>query len=115
MKEQILKIKENSLKEIKKSTNLNELSQLKVKYLGKKGELTTVLRTMGGLSNEERPIIGALVNTLRDELDLEFSNKEKELKLLELNKKLETENIDVTEPSKKLELRKSSSNFSNYF
>lgn len=57
MKEEIEKIKENSIQEITKCDNLKALNDLKVKYLGKKGELTTVLRGMGALSQEERPII----------------------------------------------------------
>ena len=104
MKEQIAKIKENSKTEITNCNDMKELSDLKVKYLGKKGELTLVLRGMGGLSPEERPIIGSLVNQVRDELDILIQEKEKELKKKELLKKLETENIDVTEPSKKISL-----------
>ena len=104
MKEEIAKIKENSLKEIKDCLDLRQLSDLKVKYLGKKGELTVVLRGMGKLSPEERPVIGSLVNQVRDELDGLFTQKEKELNRKELEKRLETENIDVTEPSKKINL-----------
>ncbi len=104
MKEELLKIKENSVAEINISNNLKELSDIKVKYLGKKGELTVVLKGMGKLEPSERPIIGALVNELRDELENEFTKKEKELKNAELLKKLETEDLDVTEPSKKDEL-----------
>jgi len=101
MKEQIAQIKENSRQEITNCNDMKELNELKVKYLGKKGELTLVLRGMGALSPEERPIIGSLVNQVRDELDILVQQKEKELKKKELFKKLETENIDVTEPSKK--------------
>ena len=101
MKEEILKIKENSLQDIKKCEYLKQLTDVKVKYLGKKGELTALLRGMGSLSAEERPIIGGLVNELRDELNEKIEEKQKELKRKELLKKLETENIDVTEPSKK--------------
>lgn len=101
MKEEILKIKENSLQDIKKCEDLKQLTDVKVKYLGKKGELTALLRGMGSLSAEERPIIGGLVNELRDELNEKIEEKQKELKRKELLKKLETENIDVTEPSKK--------------
>ncbi len=104
MKEQILKIKENSINEIKECNNLKILNDLKVKYLGKKGELTLVLRQMGSISPDERPIIGELVNKVRDELNIIIEEKEKELKKEELLKKLETENIDVTEPSKKINL-----------
>ena len=104
MKEEIKKIKENSLKEISSCQNEKELNEIRVKYLGKKGELTTVLRGMGALTPEERPIIGSLVNQIRDELEELISKKEKEFKKEELKKKLENENIDVTEPSKKIKL-----------
>ena len=62
MKEQIEQIKENSINEIENAKDLKQLQDLKVKYLGKKGELTQVLRTMGTLAEEERPVIGSLVN-----------------------------------------------------
>ena len=104
MKEEITKIKENSIKEINACENLKTLNDVRVKYLGKKGELTLVLREMGKLSKEERPVIGSLVNEVRDELNLLLEQKEKELNSKELQKKLETENIDVTEPSKKIVL-----------
>ena len=104
MEEQIRKIKQESIEKIKTIENLKELADEKVKYLGKKGELTTILRGMGSLSKEERPIIGSLVNEVRDELETLFDNKEKELKRKDLLKRLETENIDVTEPSKKTNL-----------
>ena len=104
MKEKIEQIKKESLENIKKAKDMKELNDLKVKYLGKKGELTTILRGMGNLSPEERPIIGSLVNEIRDELNNSFDTKEKELERQELLKRLETENIDVTEPSKKVNL-----------
>ena len=104
MKEEITKISENSKNEIADCIDLKQLSDLKVKYLGKKGELTVVLRGMGKLSKEERPVIGSLVNQVRDELEELFDKKEKELKREELEKRLKTENIDVTEPSKKINL-----------
>ena len=80
MKEQIEKIKENSKQEIMKCENIKELNEIKVKYLGKKGELTVVLRGMGTLSPEERPVIGSLVNQVRDELSCLVEDKEKQLK-----------------------------------
>ena len=104
MKDKIEKIRENSIKEITECKERITLNELKVKYLGKKGELTLVLRGMGALSTEERPIIGSLVNQVRDELESCISQKEKELEKKELLEKLKNENIDVTEPSKKVEL-----------
>ena len=104
MKDKIEKIRGNSIKEITECKERITLNELKVKYLGKKGELTLVLRGMGTLSPEERPVIGSLVNQVRDELESCISQKEKELKKEELLEKLQNENIDVTEPSKKIEL-----------
>ena len=102
MKEEILKIKELALQAIKTSNNLQELNDVRVKYLGKKGELTAVLRGMGALSAEERPIIGAFVNEARDEIEKGIELKEKELKENALKEKLEKEKIDITMPSKKI-------------
>ena len=104
MKDQILKIQSESLEAITKCEKLQELMDYKVKCLGKKGELTIVLRGMGKLAPEERPVIGSLVNNVRDELEKAFNEKQKELEKQELLRKLETENIDVTEPSKKVNL-----------
>ena len=102
MQEQLEKIKANAKNEIEQAQNAKELDEVRVKYLGKKGELTIVLRGMGTVSPEERPVIGSLVNEVRDELEALIKQKEKEFKKQELEKKLQTENIDVTEPSKKV-------------
>ncbi len=104
MKDQIAQIQKQALQEIEKVEDQKELAEIKVKYTGKKGELTKALRGMGELKPEERPAIGKLVNELRDKLEEEFAKKEKELQEKELQKRLETENIDVTEPSKKTTL-----------
>ena len=101
MKEEISKIKNESLEEIEKCSNIQDLNECKVRYLGRKGALTVVLRGMGALSPEERPVIGSLVNEVRDELEALISDKENEFKTAELNKKLEKETIDITLPSKK--------------
>ena len=104
MKEKIAEIEKKSIQEIENCTTQKELNELKVKYLGKKGELTTVLRVMGALSPEERPVIGSLVNQVRDKLNELFTEKEETFKKKELEKRLLTEKIDITEPSKKIEL-----------
>ena len=102
MKEQIEQIKLKSIEEIKNSTDLKNLEELRVKYLGKKGELTAVLRGMKDLSPEERPIIGNLVNEVKAELENLIEEKETLFKQEELNKKLEAEKIDITLPGSKL-------------
>ena len=102
MKESILKIKEATKSELDAALDLKTLNDIRVKVLGKKGELTQVLRGMGALSAEERPIIGSLVNEVRDELEAIIKEKEGYFEEQELNRKLESERIDVTLPSEKL-------------
>ena len=102
MKEQIEQIKQKSIEEIKNSTDLKNLEELRVKYLGKKGELTAVLRGMKQLSPEERPIIGNLVNEAKAKVENLIEEKEILFKKEELNKKLENEKIDITLPGSKI-------------
>ena len=104
MEEQIKKIQENTSKSIKQAQSKQELNDIRVKVLGKKGELTLILRSMGLLSAEERPIVGNKVNEAKKEIEEHKNKKEKELKIKELEKRLETENIDITEPSKKINI-----------
>ena len=102
MKEQIEQIKLKSIEEIESLTSLKSLDDIRVKYLGKKGELTAVLRGMKDLSPEERPVIGNLVNVVKDELENLIAEKEAKFKAEELNRKLEAEKIDITLPGSKL-------------
>lgn len=104
MKDQILKIKENAEKDVSNAESLQALNDVRVKYLGKKGELTAVLRGMGSLAPEERPVIGGFVNEARDIIENKIVLKEKELKEKALNEKLQKEKIDITMPSKKTEI-----------
>ena len=101
MKEQIAKIKENALAEISNSKTLQELENVRVKYLGKKGELTAVLKGMKDLSPEERPVIGSIVNEVRDNLESKIKEVEEILKEKAMNLKLEKERIDITLPATK--------------
>ena len=102
MKEQIEQIKVSAMQELANVTTAKELDDVRVKYLGKKGELTSVLRGMGALSAEERPVIGGLVNTVKTEIEDVINKKEDEFKALELKRKLEEETIDITLPSEKI-------------
>ena len=101
MKEQIDKIKKTAKEEIKNVQTIKDLNDLKVKYLGKKGELTLILRQMGNLSSEERPIIGSLVNEVRDIIENSIKEKEEELEQEKIKEKMAKEKIDITIPSKK--------------
>jgi phenylalanyl-tRNA synthetase alpha chain len=102
MKEQINQIKTNALEEIEKVQDLKNLNDLKVKYLGKKGELTAILRGMGALSAEERPVIGNLVNEAREQIESVIASKEEKFKNQEMQEKLEKESIDITLPASKI-------------
>ena len=102
MEEQVKQIEKSALEELNSCTELKALEETRVKYLGKKGELTALLKQMGSLSKEERPVIGSMVNKVRDELEEIISSKEEKLKKEEIAKKLESEKIDVTLPSTKI-------------
>ena len=102
MKEQIAKIKEIALKEIEESKVLQELENARVKFLGKKGELTALLKGMKDLSQEERPKIGALVNSVRDDIEAKIKEVQDSLEQKAMQAKLEKETIDITLPSTKI-------------
>ena len=102
MEEKVNEIKNAALEEISKADNLQILDEARVKYLGKKGELTAILKMMGTLSPEERPKLGAIVNVAKNEITAVIDEKEEVLKKAELAKKLEEEKIDVTLPSDKI-------------
>ena len=101
MKEKLEAIKSSALEELKKATTKAELEDIRVKYLGKKGELTQILRGMGQLSNEERPIVGKVANEVLEEIET-FITKELDLiKSNEKEEKLKSEVIDISMPGKK--------------
>ncbi len=102
MEEQIKKISITAKEEIVNANDLRVLNDVKVKYLGKKGELTAILRGMGELPTEQRPIIGEIVNKVREELENLIQEKEDNFKVMELNKQLETQKIDITLPGTKV-------------
>ncbi len=102
MEEKVNAIKSSALEEIEKANDLQSLEDARVKYLGKKGELTAILKMMGTLSPEERPKLGSIVNVAKNELTAVIDEKEEKLKKEELAKKLESEKIDVTLPSSKI-------------
>jgi len=106
MKEQLNSIRMQAEQELSNVGTITELENLRVKYLGKKGELTTVLRGMGSLSPEERPVIGQLANEIREALEAKIDKAKEELSKKERLNKLEKEVIDVTMPGKRKMLGK---------
>lgn len=99
---------ENIAREAKASLELantkQELENVRVKYLGKKGELTAVLKQMGKLSPEERPVMGQLANEVRTTIEKLVEATEEKIKKALLEKKLKDEKLDVTMPGKKASL-----------
>ena len=79
MEKEIKNLEKIVLEEIKKISNLDELKKLEVKYLGRKGELTNVLRGLKNLSKEEKPIIGKLANEVKTGIEKAFEKKLTEL------------------------------------
>ena len=98
MKELMQSLREASIQAINASDNPEVLESLRVKYLGKKGELTAILRQMGKLSAEERPVMGQLANQLRSEIEDAIEQRKTELGKVMLERKLEKETLDVTLP-----------------
>lgn len=101
MRNKLEEIKNASLKAIESVAETAELEALRIKYLGKKGELTAVLKQMGGLSAEERPVIGQLANEIREKIENSISEKTAKLKDIMLEKRLSEETLDVTIPGEK--------------
>src|SRR5690625_5044885 len=89
-----------ALEKISEVTEMKQLQEIQVAYLGRKGSITEVLRGMGKLSKEERPMIGELANNVRATIKAELDSKKETLELKELEKQLESEKIDVTLPGR---------------
>ena len=102
MEEKVNELKKMAFEEINNANTLQSLDEARVKYLGKKGELTAILKMMGTLTPEERPKLGSIVNVAKNEITVVIEEKEEKLKKEELAKKLEEEKIDVTLPSDKI-------------
>jgi len=102
MKEKIELIKSSIDKDLEIVNSINDLVNLKAKYLGKKGLVTELTSNMKDLSIEERKEVGKVSNEVRTIVTDKINSKEEEIKLIELNSKLEKETIDITLPSRKL-------------
>ncbi len=96
MKEMLQELRSLALESINNVKDLTELENLRVKYLGKKGELTQVLKGMGKLTAEERPIVGQIANEVREDIENSMAKVKDELKNNQLAERLSKEKIDVT-------------------
>ncbi len=98
MREMMQKLREAALRAILETEDVDSLEALRVRYLGKKGELTGILRQMGRLSAEERPQMGQLANQLRSEIEETIEKRRRALNEAKLEMKLLQETVDVTLP-----------------
>ena len=101
MKAQLEQIKQNALESIKASTSLDALNEVRVNLLGKKGELTAILKSMKDVAPEDRPKVGQMVNDVRVEIENYLEEAKAHLEAAALEARLAEEEIDVTLPAKK--------------
>ena len=100
MKEQLKAIREEALIAVKEAAALADIEELRVKFLGKKGEVSSILKQLGTLSAEERPAMGQLANEVRADIDAAITEAKKRLEADALNQKLAAEKLDITMPGK---------------
>ena len=101
MKEQLEKIKAEALKQIESSEALDRLNEIRVAYLGKKGELTSVLKSMKNVAPEDRPKVGQMVNEARELIEARLEETKAALARKAREAQMQAEVIDVTLPAKK--------------
>ena len=100
MRAELQEIREKALKTLDEIKYVKDLDEIKVRLLGKKGELTAILKGMKDLSNEERPVIGQMANDVRADIEKRLDETKSRLEAFEMKMRLSTENIDVTMPGK---------------
>ncbi|MGZ9583458.1 phenylalanine--tRNA ligase subunit alpha [Paenibacillus marinisediminis] len=102
MKERLQALRDRALAELQGAEDIQQLNDLRIKVLGKKGELTEILRGMGALSAEERPLIGQVANDVRSAIEEVINTKQEAFIREETERKLQTEKVDVTLPGRPL-------------
>ena len=100
MKDMMQQLRDTAIGAILKAENVESLEAMRIKYLGKKGELTAILKQMGSLSPEERPVMGQIANRLRSDIEEALDQRRKDLEAVRMALKLESETVDVTMPGK---------------
>ena len=101
IKEQLEKIRETALKQISETDGLEKLNDVRVNFLGKKGELTNILKSMKDVAPEDRPKVGQMVNEVRQEIEKQLEENKNRMEKALREAKLASETIDVTLPAKK--------------
>lgn len=100
MKERLLSLKDEALQELNQVQSTAGLNELRIKYLGKKGPLTEILRGMGALSAEERPVIGQVANEVRGAIEAAVQARQEAFDQAETARRLQSEQVDVTLPGR---------------
>ncbi len=106
MREQLEDLRREALGDIESASTLPELDAVRVRYSGKKGKITRILKQMGKLSREERPVMGALANEVRADIDAALEEKIKAVNKKLLEEQLENEVIDITLPGREFAMGK---------
>lgn len=101
MKDKLKTIVSAALEQVQDSNKLDELNNIRVKFLGKKGELTSILKSMKDVPKEDRPVVGQMVNEARTSIEEKLQEKTKEIEKQKRQAQMEKETIDVTLPGKK--------------
>ena len=96
MKEQLQALVKKASEAIEKSEDLKSLDQIRVKYLGKKGEITSLKKNISKLPNDQKPMAGKLINQTSNEVEKKLEDRKEEIKKILLDKKIKEEKIDVT-------------------
>lgn len=101
MEEKLQAIKEEALEQLKQAESLDRLNEIRVSFLGKKGQLTALLKSMKDVAPEDRPAFGQMVNNTRTQIEEVLEETKKRLEKAALDERLKTEVLDVTLPAKK--------------
>jgi phenylalanyl-tRNA synthetase alpha chain len=102
MREKLEQMKEEALCCIAQASGETALQEIRVRFLGRKGELTGLMKGLGALSTEERPVVGQLVNTIKDEIESRLESALSQAREQEIQQRLQSERIDVTLPGRRL-------------
>ena len=106
MKGSLERLKEEALVLIDKAPDEQELLSVKARYLGKKGEITAIMKEMGSLSPSERPAFGQLVNVVKDTLEAAFTGRFLSIKKMATEDSLKKEKVDITLPGRRVQIGK---------